>query len=70
MDCIGRFVNTIKRIGWSEDDGQKLVQARAIVSELNRFLFTRQDGLGTVEALGKECPFFSEFQSIFSRQSR
>ncbi len=65
MDGIGRFVDAIKNIGWSEKANEKLIRARSIVREINRFLFVKNDSLGTLEVLGKELPFFSEFHMFW-----
>ena len=54
MDGMKRFVETIRGIGWGLSRDENIAKARKIVSELNRFLYARHDGLGTLQVLGQE----------------
>ena len=65
MDGIKRFVETIRGIGWGLSRDENIAKARKIVSELNRFLYARNDGLGTLQVLGQEVSYFSEFHQFW-----
>lgn len=65
MDGMKRFVETIRGIGWGLSRDENIAKARKIVSELNRFLYARNDGLGTLHVLGQEVSYFSEFHKFW-----
>ena len=65
MDGMKRFVETIRGIGWGLSRDENIAKARKIVSELNRFLYARHDGLGTLHVLGQEVSYFSEFHKFW-----
>ena len=45
-------------------------QARDIVNELNRFLYTSNSNLGVVTELGQEFPYFSEFHKFWHQHHK
>lgn len=45
-------------------------QAREIVNELNRFLYTSNSNLGVVTELGQEFPYFSEFHKFWHQHHK
>ena len=45
-------------------------QAREIVNELNRFLYTSNSDLGVVTELGQEFPYFSEFHKFWHQHHK
>lgn len=53
----------VKRINlvYEDDKSFSIESARRVVNELNEFLYTTYDDIGTVEALGAQYNFFSEF---------
>lgn len=61
MDALKKFVDRLVGIGWSEDKNEKLLRSRAIVAEINRFLFTTHDDLGVVDTLGDSRRLFSDY---------
>ena len=67
MEELKNFVETLRAIGWGNTRAENVRKARKIVSELNRFLFTRHDDIGTVHALGQELSYFSDFHKFWER---
>lgn len=61
------FVANIKAIvsPLSEDAPLEVSDARAIVSELNRFLYTNYDGIGTTHELDMDLEFVSDFHKYW-----
>lgn len=65
MENLHNFVKTIADIGWGESEDENLIRARKIVSELNRFLFTRSDNADMINVLGQQLPYFSDFHKFW-----
>lgn len=70
MENIKRFVAAIKAIPWSETAGADILSCRKVVAEINRFLFSTYNGIGSVGAFGKEFPYFSEFHRFWHKHHR
>jgi hypothetical protein len=67
MDVMRRFVEKIRDIGWGRSRDENVGKAREIVSELNRFLYSTHDGLGTLDVFGSRRPYFSEFHKFWEK---
>lgn len=65
MENLHKFIDTIQSIGWCENESEKLVCARKIVSELNRFLFEQSAQPDMVSVLEKQLPYFSDFHKFW-----
>ena len=65
MDSMKRFVDKIRGIGWGASRDESIVKAREVLSELNRFLYARNDSLGTLQVLGQDVSYFSEFHKFW-----
>ena len=70
MENIKHFVATIKAIPWSETDVSDIESCRKVVAEINRFLFSTRNDIGSVSAFGKEFPYFSEFHRFWRQHYR
>lgn len=66
MSELDTFVHSIAKL--CPDDPQQLSieKARIVVQNINDFLYTNYEGIGTVEALGEEYSFFSNFHKYWS----
>ena len=49
----------------AENTELSIEQQREIVEELNNFFFTTHDGLGSINCLGRDFPFFSDFHKYW-----
>ena len=54
------FVKRINSV-YENDNDFSIESARSVIKKLNEFLYTTYDDIGTVEVLGAEYKFFSEF---------
>ena len=54
MTDLDNFIQKLKSLCSSDGEQLSIESARAVVSEINRFLYTTYDGIGTVNALGNE----------------
>ena len=70
MNDLENFVLRLKNICSSDGANLSIETARAVVSEINRFLYTTYDGIGTVNALGSDWQFFSEFHRYWNDNHR
>lgn len=63
------FVSNIKGIvdGLNKDEPLAIDSARQIVAELNRFLYTNYEGIGTTRALEEDHEYFSDFHKYWER---
>lgn len=59
------FVERISSI-YDADHSFSIISARKIVREINDFLYTTYEGIGSVKALGNEYQFFSEFHRYWN----
>ena len=60
MDELEVFVKKLKRI-CDEPNKFDVLKARAVIKEMNEFLYTNYPSIGTVTALGSDWNYFSEF---------
>jgi hypothetical protein len=70
MTDLDNFIQKLKSLCSSDGEQLSIESARAVVSEINRFLYTTYDGIGTVNALGNEWQFFSEFHRFWNENHR
>lgn len=63
MSELDIFVNKIKEISSSSE--LNVESAREIVKEINEFLFTTHENIGTINALGREYDYFSDFHKYW-----
>ena len=69
MTELDNFVSKIRSI--SGNDGiMNIVTARKIVKEINEFLYTKYDDIGTVRELGQDLQFFSDFHKYWHAHHR
>lgn len=70
MTELDDFVRRTARL--CPDDLHKLSieQAREVVRNINDFLYTNYDGIGTVEILGEQYPYISEFHRYWAAHHR
>lgn len=61
---LKRFIDRMKELSNSE---YNIETARSAVKEINEFLFTTYDGIGSLNVLNKEYPFFSDFHKYWDR---
>ena len=59
MDELSDFCQKISRL-YSANQWN-ISKAREVVAELNNFLYTNYDGIGTTKALGSTFDYFSDF---------
>ena len=52
MTDLDNFIQKLKSLCSSDGEQLSIESARAVVSEINCFLYTTYDGIGTVNALG------------------
>ena len=52
---------------WSRYGRVGLTKARQVVKEINRFVYTNYDGIGTINELGMELIYFSEFHKYWHK---
>ena len=64
MNEIDTFVQKIKEIGGETYD-LDIAKARLIVKEINEFLFTYYDNIGTTNVLGNEYTYLSDFHKYW-----
>ena len=65
MTELEKFINDLKELTPSEDID--IVTARKIVNEINKFLFTTHNDIGTVFALGRNYQYFSNFHKYWEK---
>lgn len=70
MSELDTFVRAIA--GLCPDDPQQLSveQARVVVKNINDFLYANYDGIGTVEALGDQYQYISDFHKYWAAHHR
>ena len=64
MTELDKFIYKIKSIS-GNDTVLTSEQSQMVVNELNRFLFSKQNGLGTVRALDSDWDFFSPYHKFW-----
>ena len=65
MTELEKFIKGLKELTPSEDID--IVTARRIVNEINKFLFTTHNDIGTVFALGRNYQYFSNFHKYWDK---
>lgn len=65
VNDLQAFVERIAKV-YKNDAEFSIGSAREVVKEINDFLYTTYDGIGTVEALGTEHQFLSEFHRYWN----
>ena len=68
METRNDLLEFVKRVDsiYESNKDFSIASARDIVREINDFLYTTYDGIGTVEALGSEYQFVSEFHRYWN----
>lgn len=69
MTELDTFVSKIRDIS-SSSGVMDIATAREIVREINEFLYTKYDGIGTVWELGQNLQFFSDFHKYWYAHHR
>lgn len=64
MDELTTFYNKIKKIN-ANAEGISICEARDIVQNINEFLYTNYEGIGTTVALGDKYEYFSDFHKYW-----
>ena len=67
LDC---FIERIQNICGQDTAELDLTKARQVVKEINEFLYTNYDGIGTINELGMELNYFSEFHKYWYEHHR
>lgn len=67
-----KFLNNLKEIlGRLDISGMPSIEeSRRVVEEINRFLYTNYEGIGTASALDKEFELFSDFHRFWKDNYR
>ena len=66
MTDLDRFTQRIKNLCASNNEQPSIESTRAVVAEINRFLFTTYDDIGTVNTLGNNLQYFSEYHRFWN----
>lgn len=67
LDC---FIERIQNICGQDTAVLDLTKARQVVKEINEFLYTNYDGIGTISELGMELNYFSDFHKYWHEHHR
>ncbi len=67
LDC---FIERIQNICGQDTAELDLTQARQVIKEINEFLYTNYDGIGTISELGMELNYFSDFHKYWHEHHR
>lgn len=70
MSELDFFIERIKNITGQEESELNIDKARQIVKELNDFLYTNYDDIGTIFVLGEERKFFSDFHKYWYKHHK
>ena len=65
MTELEKFASLFSEICDGDPENLSIDKARKIIQALNEFLYTTDDGLGTVNELGTEFAYFSEFHKYW-----
>lgn len=67
MNELEQFASKIANICEGKPESLSIKRARMIVKEINEFLYTTSDEIGTLNELGMEFPYFSSFHKYWEK---
>jgi len=70
MNDLENFISRLRSICPNESGEFSIETARLVITEINSFLYTNYDGIGTVNTLGRDWNFFSEFHRYWNEHHR
>ncbi len=69
MNEVSNFINRIKNISGNMTD-LSIDKARLIIKEINEFLFTNYEDIGTTDILGNSYKYFSDFHKFWEKNHK
>lgn len=69
MDELEYFISKIKNI-YEQHQSFTIESAREIIKEINEFLYTNYEGIGTTKALNSEYPYLSDFHKYWENHHK
>lgn len=70
MSELDSFVRAISELCPKDSEKLSIEQARMVVKDINDFLYTYYDGIGTIEALGEQYRYISDFHKFWAAHHR